>query len=102
MAEAKLKQAEAAIARVKALAADWAKLGPDDDWADTMSDTLIADCGKAILKALDQPKGALPASMLQPVTFHGEDDDRARAVALHPVDEREDEDQPGDQPKDTR
>ncbi|GAA3214740.1 hypothetical protein GCM10010468_35640 [Actinocorallia longicatena] len=32
----------------------------------------------------------LPPSMLQPVTFHGEDDDRATRVKLKAVDESED------------
>lgn len=50
---ARAETAEAAIARVRALAATWAALGPADDWADTVTDTLAADCGREILATLD-------------------------------------------------
>lgn len=33
----------------------------------------------------------LPTSMMQPVTFHGEDDDRVTLMRLCPVDETEDQ-----------
>lgn len=52
-------QLKAAVARVKALATTWAALAPGDDWADNATDTVTADCGRAILAALD--RSDLPA-----------------------------------------
>lgn len=36
---------------------------------------------------------AIPPSMMQSVTFHGEDDDQARVTALHPVNEEQEQEE---------
>lgn len=49
------EQAEAAIARVRTLAEQWATLAPADDWGDSFTDTLSSDHGRALLAVLDVP-----------------------------------------------
>jgi|GEM_PF-6157903 len=52
------ERAEDAIARVRVEATSWAELAePGDDAADWL-DLAIADCGRAVLDALDGPQAA--------------------------------------------
>lgn len=50
-AESELREARQTIARVEALAAEWetvaATLAPEDDWGDTIGDTIAADAMRA-------------------------------------------------------
>ena len=45
-------EARAAVARVEALAQQWAALAPADDWGDDMASTVQADLGRSVLAAL--------------------------------------------------
>ncbi|WP_433520117.1 hypothetical protein ACQP2T_64000 (plasmid) [Nonomuraea sp. CA-143628] len=47
------EKAEAGNARVRELGEQWRALAPDDDWGDSMADTVMADAGRAVLAALD-------------------------------------------------
>jgi hypothetical protein len=46
---ARAEAAEATLAGVRTKAGEWAALAPADDWGESMGDTAIADCGRAIL-----------------------------------------------------
>lgn len=48
-----------ALERVRALARSWAALAPADDWGESAAGTVAADCGRAILAAIEgwEPSG---------------------------------------------
>lgn len=53
---ARAERAEAALVRARDLAVTWAVKAPEDDWGDSVSDTVLADAGRDLLAVLDGPQ----------------------------------------------
>ncbi|WP_436759362.1 hypothetical protein [Streptosporangium sp. V21-05] len=60
-AHQRAEKAEAAVARVRQHAEEWARRAPADDWGDTPQDTVLSDAGRFLLAVLDAPEAGRDA-----------------------------------------